>query len=124
MDSYNYPREEESYYPQQQNYDSSKYETNLDTLRIILNMMCIFILCSYFKYIFIKNYKYFKIKKLIKGEYLKNDSLIKECAICFEDINIDEKIIKLPCKHYYHKLCLLPWIDISKTCPICRTDIV
>tara|TARA_B100001123_G_C15066217_1_gene929730 strand:- start:235 stop:609 length:375 start_codon:yes stop_codon:yes gene_type:complete len=123
MDSYNYQQQESYNYPQQENYNSSQYETNLDIFKIILNTACIFILCSYFKFIFIKYYKYFKMRRLLKGQYFKNDSLIKECVICLEDINTDEKIIKLPCKHYYHKFCLLSWIDVSKTCPTCRMDI-
>jgi hypothetical protein len=57
---------------------------------------------------------------------LKKETLTdieEECPICSEYF-LDEKVIgtvvELPCKHRYHKNCILNWFDKSDTCPICR----
>lgn len=51
------------------------------------------------------------------------DNLIKECSICLNEMKIDDKLIILPCKHYYHKECIAEWFKKSKTCPECRIPI-
>lgn len=45
------------------------------------------------------------------------------CIICIEDINANEKIIKLSCDHYYHKKCIERWCQTRRNCPVCRTPI-
>ncbi|KAK9689602.1 hypothetical protein RND81_09G070800 [Saponaria officinalis] len=42
------------------------------------------------------------------------------CAICTDDFLVDEQIRKMPCCHLYHSGCILPWIRIHNTCPVCR----
>jgi len=42
---------------------------------------------------------------------------IYECQICLEESNT---AINLPCKHKFHKECLLEWFEKKKTCPSCR----
>ena len=60
-----------------------------------------------------KNIKVIKFNDLEEG-------IINECCICLNQINRKEKIIILPCKHYFHKSCLLEWYKKSKSCPTCR----
>ncbi|KAF5748895.1 E3 ubiquitin-protein ligase Praja-1 [Tripterygium wilfordii] len=45
------------------------------------------------------------------------------CAVCKDDISREEKVKRLPCKHYFHKDCILPWLGIRNTCPICRYEL-
>jgi len=52
-----------------------------------------------------------------------NEGLIKECIICLNQIKIDDTIVILPCKHYYHKECINKWFQKSKSCPICRINL-
>ena len=47
----------------------------------------------------------------------------KKCSICLEDFNIGEKIIYLPCFHYYHAKCIETWVKNSDKCPLCNTEI-
>jgi len=32
-------------------------------------------------------------------------------------------ILVTPCQHVFHKVCFSEWIDLARTCPICRSDI-
>jgi len=46
---------------------------------------------------------------------------LNECSICLEINN--NKMIKTVCDHEFHEKCLLEWMKISKTCPICRKNL-
>ncbi|VVC26822.1 Hypothetical protein CINCED_3A005516 [Cinara cedri] len=43
-----------------------------------------------------------------------------QCSVCWEDFKIDEKVMKLVCDHMFHKECIVPWLELHGTCPICR----
>ncbi|CAH9109498.1 unnamed protein product [Cuscuta epithymum] len=45
------------------------------------------------------------------------------CAVCKDEILIGEKVNKLPCSHYYHGGCIVPWLSIRNTCPVCRYEL-
>ncbi|XP_017071858.1 E3 ubiquitin-protein ligase Iruka [Drosophila eugracilis] len=46
-----------------------------------------------------------------------------QCSICWEDFKIDETVRKLPCSHLYHENCIVPWLNLHSTCPICRKSL-
>lgn len=46
-----------------------------------------------------------------------------QCSVCFEDFVIDESVRKLPCMHVYHEPCIIPWLELHGTCPICRKSL-
>ena len=52
-----------------------------------------------------------------KTQHEVNDSL---CVICHEQFKPNNSIIKLDCKHTFHKKCLKSWFKSNITCPICR----
>lgn len=35
-----------------------------------------------------------------------------ECAVCRENLVVDDKMQELPCKHLFHPPCLKPWLVI------------
>ncbi|GLU01712.1 hypothetical protein SLE2022_190020 [Rubroshorea leprosula] len=41
------------------------------------------------------------------------------CAVCSEEIAEGEKVKMLPCWHYYHGECIVPWLKMRTTCPVC-----
>ena len=34
-----------------------------------------------------------------------------QCFVCFDDFEKDEEVKVLPCKHHYHKDCIVPWLE-------------
>ena len=44
----------------------------------------------------------------------------KQCAICLENYSIGNKIIYLPCCHYFHSSCIRNWLKIKNKCPYCK----
>lgn len=58
---------------------------------------------------------------------LKTENMLTEevvvCAVCKDKFSMEEKVRKLPCGHYYHDDCILPWLHIRNTCPVCRFEL-
>jgi hypothetical protein len=47
-----------------------------------------------------------------------------KCSICLENIEKNEKIKDITCKHEFHIECLKMWLcNQSVKCPICRFDL-
>ena len=75
-----------------------------------------------------------KQKKTIDnlGEIIGEQDLTKEmlekgeqknCSICLDDFVVGDKIMYLPCFHYYHSKCIEKWAHSSDKCPLCNTEI-
>ncbi|KAJ4748151.1 E3 ubiquitin-protein ligase RING1 [Rhynchospora pubera] len=45
------------------------------------------------------------------------------CAICKDEMAVEEKVTKLSCGHFYHKDCIVPWLGIRNSCPVCRFEL-
>lgn len=46
-----------------------------------------------------------------------------ECCVCTEAFCADKTIKRTPCNHCFHEECLGKWLQVSKTCPLCRNDV-
>lgn len=46
-----------------------------------------------------------------------------ECAVCRENLVINDKMQELPCSHLFHPECLKPWLDENNSCPTCRHEL-
>lgn len=57
-------------------------------------------------------------KKWLKKVSLKSDT----CAICLEDFQHKEEISICRCGHAYHHKCIMKWMEIKETCPICQRN--
>lgn len=51
------------------------------------------------------------------------DKNITACAVCKDEFSLEEKVKRLPCSHHYHGECIVPWLRIRNTCPVCRFEL-
>lgn len=48
------------------------------------------------------------------------NSEMNQCAVCQDDFEKHMEVKQMPCEHIYHPDCLLRWLEMHSTCPICR----
>ncbi|MCL7049295.1 hypothetical protein MKW94_002826 [Papaver nudicaule] len=47
------------------------------------------------------------------------------CLICMDGvISGEDEVINLPCSHIFHSDCLVTWLDVDNSCPLCRCPVL
>ncbi|KMS97332.1 hypothetical protein BVRB_6g156110 [Beta vulgaris subsp. vulgaris] len=47
-----------------------------------------------------------------------------ECCICLTSYDDGVELHALPCNHHFHATCIVKWLKMNATCPLCKYNIV
>uniref|UniRef100_A0A452ZDL8 RING-type E3 ubiquitin transferase n=1 Tax=Aegilops tauschii subsp. strangulata TaxID=200361 RepID=A0A452ZDL8_AEGTS len=48
---------------------------------------------------------------------------VVSCSVCLDDLDIGSQAKQLPCEHKFHSPCILPWLELHSSCPVCRFEL-
>ncbi|KAF5749862.1 E3 ubiquitin-protein ligase RING1 [Tripterygium wilfordii] len=57
----------------------------------------------------------------VTHEFLNTE--MNQCAVCMDEFDLGAEAKQMPCKHLYHKDCILPWLELHNSCPVCRHEL-
>jgi len=64
----------------------------------------------------------------INNEENNSEHSCHHCSICHDDFEDNDRIIVFDCtenhEHYFHRDCILKWLEKKISCPLCRTKIL
>lgn len=46
---------------------------------------------------------------------------VNDCSICLLPMDQQNPAVETACHHFFHEVCVTPWINAHGTCPMCRT---
>ncbi|XP_011497514.1 PREDICTED: E3 ubiquitin-protein ligase RNF181-like [Ceratosolen solmsi marchali] len=64
------------------------------------------------------------VRNLEETEYTDNSGRREQCPVCIKDFEKGIIIKSLPCKHFFHKECIEPWLHKTNSCPLCRYELL
>jgi E3 ubiquitin-protein ligase RNF115/126 len=48
---------------------------------------------------------------------------VVSCSICLDDLELGSQAKQMPCEHKFHSPCILPWLELHSSCPVCRFEL-
>ena len=63
------------------------------------------------------------LKKIEINDQNINEFNEQTCNVCLENFNAGQITMKLDCGHYFHEKCIIHWLKMRNTCPVCRHEL-
>ena len=62
-------------------------------------------------------------KCVIDKKKIKEFGNENTCAVCKDEFECGQDCLSMPCQHYFHKECIIPWLKERNSCPVCRFEL-
>jgi E3 ubiquitin-protein ligase RNF115/126 len=56
-------------------------------------------------------------------EEMMKSEMNNQCAVCKDEFESGEEVKGMPCKHVFHEDCIMPWLKMHNSCPVCRYEL-
>lgn len=53
----------------------------------------------------------------------ENPSHADTCTVCREAFGQNTTLVVLGCRHFFHEECIVSWLTLNGTCPVCRQEV-
>lgn len=65
-----------------------------------------------------------KLTRLDVGDpNFRDEDCGSDCCVCLEPLDSFKIRITTPCSHSFHEECMLGWLKVQSTCPICKANL-
>ncbi|KAI7850349.1 hypothetical protein BDC45DRAFT_518615 [Circinella umbellata] len=65
--------------------------------------------------------RFIRLLPKVKSSQIDSD---ETCIICKDNLkNSESSVTQMPCGHYFDRECLVPWLELHHTCPLCRFEV-
>lgn len=51
------------------------------------------------------------------------DIEVPTCCVCLDNFEDDERVLRLPCRHEFHDVCIAEWLRKHRECPLCKDNV-
>ncbi|XP_077251736.1 uncharacterized protein LOC143890952 [Tasmannia lanceolata] len=55
----------------------------------------------------------------LQMEAFEGGDLGEACVVCLNDFLKGMAVARLPCSHFFHGRCIVQWLELKNSCPIC-----
>ncbi|XP_068114971.1 RING finger protein 122-like [Hyperolius riggenbachi] len=90
----------------------------------LLLIFCLIFCCYLFRLKQQEQYRKQGYKKVVLKDNTKKTNLLGQvCAVCLEEFKVKEELGLCPCTHAFHTKCLVKWLEVRNSCPMCNKTI-
>ncbi|XP_063291230.1 RING finger protein 122-like [Pelobates fuscus] len=87
----------------------------------LLLIVCLIFCCYFFRLKHQDQHRRRGYTKITLKEKANKKNLVGQvCAVCLEEFKVKEELGVCQCNHAFHTKCLMKWLEVRNSCPMCN----